>query len=350
MKKAVSYVAMGIALCTVTLLPSCSDDSEDAPKTVANVKKTGTMSLALQTTSASGKVYRLRQAVLPIESFGSVVDFASASKRAASLPGTFAAAKADGPALSVAAAGDPSGFDGGFGGAGGGPEAGGGPAETGGFFGGGGKASDGGFPGNTGGLFGNTGGIVGNTGGAPPNAGIVLRSEDDPTNPVLETFLNPGFYQIQLLDGWFIEQVDGLLGTSTFVQAELINGPFRFFNIESNQESFVQYQFLVNGERVGFGPPGRLIVGVGVIEQGGLCGNGQIDFNQGESCDSGDFAGQTCASATFGSRPFGFLSCTVDCQLDASFCFGGDGGAGGGPSAGGAPAIIDAGPPTNIGD
>lgn len=96
-----------------------------------------------------------------------------------------------------------------------------------------------------------------------------LSSETDPTKSVLEAFLNPCTYQIQLLDGWFVTQVDDLLGSESFVPATLLSSPFQVFDIQSDQETFVKFDFEVDGQRVGFGPPGRLIVGIGVNERGG---------------------------------------------------------------------------------
>jgi hypothetical protein len=131
------------------------------------------------------------------------------------------------------------------------------------------------------------------------------------------------------------------------VQASLLSDSFQFFDIQSNQETFVQYQFQVNGERVGFGPPGRLIVGIGVTETSGACGNGALD--PGEVCDGGNFGGETCASATFGAAPLGTLFCNSDCSsFDTTFCFGqgtvdGGGGTFGGGGFGGGFPVLDAG-------
>src|SRR5262245_11256362 len=49
----------------------------------------------------------------------------------------------------------------------------------------------------------------------------VLRSEEDPSKAVLETFLAPGSYTTVLNDGWFVEQVDGLNQAAFFVPATL---------------------------------------------------------------------------------------------------------------------------------
>ncbi len=98
---------------------------------------------------------------------------------------------------------------------------------------------------------------------------VTLNSEDNPDAPVAEAFLAPNGYQIQLLDGWFLEEVDPLLNETAQVQATLVSGQFQFFQIQSNQETFIQFQFQVNGETVTFAPPGRLIVGIGVQEQEG---------------------------------------------------------------------------------
>lgn len=169
MRTYLSRVAVGLALAYGATIPACSRDNPD--KTVAH---NGTLSMALETVSASGKVYRLRNAMLPI---GNAFDFDVTS-----------------------------------------------PMMT-------------------------------------------LRSEDNPTNPVLETFLAAGDYRIRLLDGWFIEQVDDLLGTSAAVPAALISSDNQGFSIQSDQETVVNFEFQVNGERVSFGPPGRLIVTVGVQER-----------------------------------------------------------------------------------
>lgn len=169
------------------------------------------------------------------------------------------------------------------------------------------------------------------------SSSLTLNSETDPTKTVLEAFLNPGSYQIQLLDGWFVEQVDELLGTAVPVGATLQSSSFQFFDIQSDSETLVKFDFEVDGQRVSFGPPGRLIVGIGVQERNGsaFCGNGVMD--PGESCDGPDLGFQTCATVTFGSLPNGFLFCSPSCSFDTTFCTAGDGGIGGaGGSFGGA--------------
>jgi len=171
MKKLFVRLAAG-AMVACAIFPSACSRDESSGRVTAPKAETGTLKMKLQTTSESGKIYRLRQAVLPITSF---------------------------------------------------------------------------FTGT----------------------GVTLRSEDDPTRAVLENFLAPGSYQIGLQDGWFIEQVDELLGSATFVSATLLSPQFQFFDIQSNQETFVKFDFEVDGQRVGFGPPGRLIVGIGVQEREG---------------------------------------------------------------------------------
>ena len=156
-------------------------------------------------------------------------------------------------------------------------------------------------------------------------SGITLNSENDPTKSVLEAFLSPTFHTIELREGWFVEQVDELLGSAFFVDATLISSSFQFFEIRSQEETFVKFDFEVDGRRISFGPPGRLIVGIGVHER--ICGNGIME--SGEACDGFDFGFQTCSSVTLGSLPNGFLQCTSQCFLDTSFCTGGDGGVGG---------------------
>ena len=104
--------------------------------------------------------------------------------------------------------------------------------------------------------------------------------------------------------------------------------------MRDDRQSRDRIQFEVNGERVVFGPPGRLIVGIKVHERqgSGFCGDGIIDA--GEQCDSFNLGGETCASATMNSLPFGTLFCTFFCTLDTSQCFGNEPGDGGGGTAG----------------
>jgi hypothetical protein len=91
---------------------------------------------------------------------------------------------------------------------------------------------------------------------------------------VLEAFLAPSSYTAVLNDGWFVEQVDNLNGTAFAVQAFLESPQVQFFDIQSDQETFVRYDFQVDGRRVSFGPPGRLIVGFNVREREGGAPNG----------------------------------------------------------------------------
>jgi hypothetical protein len=167
MKSAVICITTALALASVVGAVGCS--RHDSSPGEAAIGQRGTLKMALETVSESGKVYRLRQAVFPVN------------------------------------------------------------------------------------------------GG---NASLVLNSEDDPTRPVLETFLNVGSYEIDLLNGWFIEQVDDLLHTSAPVNATLMSSPTQFFDIQSNAETFVRFDFEVDGQRISF-PPGRLIVGIGVTEREG---------------------------------------------------------------------------------
>jgi hypothetical protein len=98
---------------------------------------------------------------------------------------------------------------------------------------------------------------------------LVLHSEDDPSKAVLEAFLAPGNYTAFLNDGWFVEQVDNLNETSFVVPAVLESSQVQFFEIRSDEESFVKFNFQVDGRRVTFGPPGRLNVGIGIVEREG---------------------------------------------------------------------------------
>src|SRR5262245_20372941 len=121
MRKLVVFVAVGVAIQGGLLAGGCAEGPQK-PATGEDPIVSGTLRMQLQTTSDSGKVYRLRNAMFPVD--------------------------------------------------------------------------------------------------AP--IGVTLNSETDPTKNVLEAFLNPGFHQIELRDGWFIEQVDELLGSSAFVDATLL--------------------------------------------------------------------------------------------------------------------------------
>lgn len=80
--------------------------------------------------------------------------------------------------------------------------------------------------------------------------------------------------------------------------------------------------------------------GVGIGTGGGyggpVCGDGTVEA--GEACDTTNFLGQTCASATSNARPFGTLRCTFTCTLDLSACTGFYPGTGGFIGAGGVTA------------
>jgi hypothetical protein len=275
MKTIISCLAVGASLSFGLGITSCSGNRAD-PTERSDVAETGSLSMALEARSESGKVYRLRNAVLPVQPTGGVV---------------FQPTPLPGPSPV---------FEGGFG--------------AGGTFGFGGAPS--------------AGGAV-----AGGSDFIVLSSEDDPTRHVLEAFLSPNSYVIQLLDGWFIEQVDELLGTSAIVDAALLSSSVQPFDIFPDQETFVRYDFEVDGQRISFGRPGRLIVGIDVFERQPFCGDGRVD--PGEQCDTFDLAGQTCGTVTMNALPFGFLQCTSFCTFDASFCSGSGGGGTGGMGTGG---------------
>jgi hypothetical protein len=302
MKKLVSFLAMGVALqYSFGTLVGCSADAPGR-KASQSVDARGTLSMALQTVSESGKVYRLRNATFFVST-----EFFFQDTPIVAFPdaGTIGSAGTSGAGAVFGAGGSFFPPDGGF--------------SSGGF---GGGFSDGGFAGG----FSSGGG-----GSTFPNQ-FFLSSEDDPTAPVIERFLTPGSYDIQLFDGWFVEQVDNLLGTSSPVPATLLSSSFQFFDITSDQETFLKFDFEVDGSRVTFGPPGRLIIGIGIHEsQGGaFCGNGIAEEK--EDCDSFDLRGATCASVTMGARPNGPLFCTSSCTFDTTFCQGGggfDGGTGG---------------------
>ncbi len=91
----------------------------------------------------------------------------------------------------------------------------------------------------------------------------VLFSENDPTATRLETTLPVGGFQIDLFNGWFLEKVEG--NSVSRVQATLLSSSHQFFDIRSNEETFVTYRFETNGEIVEFGN-GRLIVQIEVDE------------------------------------------------------------------------------------
>ncbi|HEX3596427.1 MAG TPA: hypothetical protein VHU80_15060 [Polyangiaceae bacterium] len=322
MKRLISFLAVGFAFqYALGGIAGCSSaDPQKKPSTPA-AQRNGTLTMALEATSDSGKVYRLRNATFLVSP---EIFFEGAP-----IPLATPASTVDGGPI-MGAGGSPAFIDGG------------GPVGGAIGFGGFGTAGFAGGIIEAGGSF-STGGSISTIPGS-----ITLSSEEDPNAPVLERFLSPAPYDIQLFDGWFVEQVDNLLGSSAIVPATLESSSFQFFDITSDQETFVRFDFLVDGSRVTFGPPGRLIIGIGIHETGGngSCGNG---FRDGaESCDGFDLGGQTCASVTMGARPFGSLFCTPTCDFDTTFCTGGsieDGGTGGFSGTGGSVGLppVDAG-------
>jgi hypothetical protein len=324
MRRLLSFVAVGFAVHSALGGISGCSSADPVKKTAPASGKKGTLSLALQTVSQSGKVYRLRFATF----FVNPSFFFPTPPPTGPGPIVGTAGKAGGsvqfPDAGVAAGGAPSGFfDGGVATAGS-------TGIGGGFFGG----SDGGIIIGSGGLPGLPGGgFFGGAGfpGSPGSGSFTLSSEDDINSPVIEKFLAPGGYEIDLFPGWFIEQVDTALGTSVQVPATLQSSEFQFFNITSDQESFVRFDFLVDGSSVTFGSPGRLGIGIGITETNGsaFCGDGVMEA--GEDCDGPDLGGQNCATVTMGSAPSGTLFCSKDCRFDTTFCQGGfiDGGTGG---------------------
>ena len=309
MKKWLSFVAVGCAIqYALGGVAGCSS-ADPTKKTTPVSSKNGTLTMSLETVSESGKVYRLRNATFfvspgfffpfPFEGMGSGTAGVTGGAVSA-----FPDAGVGGFAASTGSGGSTGFFDGGV------------PAA--GSFGAGGKFETGGF-------FGAGGSVVigfGGTTGFPGSSTIELSSVENPDEPVIEHFLAPGQYEIDLEDGWFIEQVDNALGTSAPVPATLDSPSFQSFDIQSDQETFVKYDFLVDGSRVSFGSPGRLIVGIGIHETNGTgqCGDGIVEA--GEACDGADLGGQTCASATMDARPLGPLFCTMGCQIDTTFCQG----------------------------
>lgn len=93
-----------------------------------------------------------------------------------------------------------------------------------------------------------------------------LSSENDPQATTLEATLDTGDYQIDLFTGWFLEKV--IDGVNTPVSAQLISPSTQFFNIQTNEETFVSFRFETNGEIVEFGQ-GRLVVQLEVEETTG---------------------------------------------------------------------------------
>lgn len=326
MRRLLSLVAVGFAAHSALGGISGCSSADPVKDSAPAASKKGTLSLALEAVSQSGKVYRLRFAtffVNPSFFFPTPTPTSPGPIFGGGSAGTTGVTVFADAGTGVATAGAPSvSFDGGVAG---GFGVGGSP---GGFFGGsidGGAIGTGGFPGMPGGFFGGSG-----FPGSPGSGSFTLSSEDNPDSPVIEKFLAPGSYEIDLFPGWVIEQVDTALGATAQVPATLQSSEFQFFNITSDQESFVRFDFLVDGSSVTFGSPGRLGIGIGITETNGsgFCGDGVMQ--SGEDCDGQDLGGQNCASVTMGARPFGTLFCSKDCFFDTSFCQGGfDGGTGG---------------------
>ena len=86
--------------------------------------------------------------------------------------------------------------------------------------------------------------------------------------------------------------------------------------------------------------------GGGTPDAASKCGNGVVD--EGEKCDKTVPSGQTCDTATAGTRPSGTLACSDTCGFNTLGCTsgsstGGTGGSGGGGGMGGSGGVAGSG-------
>lgn len=269
-----SRFALLIGLGVIQTVACSSDSRRDTSEQAA----TGTVSLPLRATAASGNVYRLRNAFFQITDVrsGGVVAFLfseddpdrtlltsildTGDYTVTLQPGWFMerllSGGGGGNGGSAGFAGEPS--RGGF-------------TSSGGFVGVGGAVEEGGVGGSfddgppdlpskggasTGGAF-STGGLTTSTGGAFSTGGLTTSTGGTrPTN----TGGTAGFFSTGGTSG---EQ-------AVFVEAQLLSPAVQFFSIFSRSDSFVNFSFQIGGEVINFNQ-GRVNISIDVTEAEPQC-------------------------------------------------------------------------------
>jgi hypothetical protein len=237
-----SRFAFAIGIGVVQLV-ACSSDK---PQSSGDLKRTGTLGLALEATAASGTIYRLRNAFFEITDVrsGEFVDFLSSEDapttarelRRVMQTGNFTITLQPGWFLERVRFGNGSGGTGGTGGTGGSGGKGGSPGR-------GGRGS----------------GTGGSTGGSGMEAGSFGMGATGPD----EGFGGEGAFGATGGTGTGGE-------TTEVVEAFLLSDAVQFFSLFGGDEAFVSYLFQVGGDVIDFNR-GTLNVGIDVIEDPSVC-------------------------------------------------------------------------------
>jgi hypothetical protein len=141
---------------------------------------------------------------------------------------------------------------------------------------------------------------------------MVLRSDDNPDSAVITQRLLPGYYNVQLLDGWTIEQLTAA-GPTPVAKAVLLSPSYQYAYVWDGGVSQVVYSFGVGGDLIDF-RHGDLAISISVEQPGdhdcstGVAGGG---FAGGVSCvptpgGSGGFGGPAGIGGSFGAAGVGF--------------------------------------------
>jgi hypothetical protein len=204
--------ALACVLLSVAPATACTHHDGNSGEQKA---QTGTLSMALETTAASGNRYRLRQAVFLVDRDQGSPDFPDG----------------DG-GISPGGDGDFSVGDAGFGM----PTP--APAPA---------------PGR---------------GGQDFVRFMSIDSDDNPLAPDIKKELPEDDYRVFLTNGWFVEKVVG--NRALPVNATLRGSATKFVSIFSNQNSSLSFEFETNGEIIDFQPGGTLTIKPVIIEDGGV--------------------------------------------------------------------------------
>ncbi|HTV24536.1 MAG TPA: hypothetical protein VMG12_37855 [Polyangiaceae bacterium] len=155
-------------------------------------------------------------------------------------------------------------------------------------------------------------------------SGVVLASLESDAHPDAEALtaeLDPGQYQVRLLDGWSLEEL-GSAGGATPVRAALVSPNPASFGVRNGRVTTVAFTFTTSSGVVTFGE-GAVSVRLGVMDPASL---GSCDIvNQagcpeGQHCLLADAGGKTFC-ATPGGLPVGAPCSAEQCVFGAQ-CLG----------------------------
>jgi hypothetical protein len=153
---------------------------------------------------------------------------------------------------------------------------------------------------------------------------VTLDSEVDPDAEALTADLSPGQYQIDLADGWALEEL-AADGTSTPVRAALVSQNPASFSVRNERTTVVAYTFTTASGQVTFGE-GAVSVRLGVADPASLSScdvANQSGCPAGQHCILGSGEGDTFC-ATPGDLPVG-APCSSEQCVFGSQCLALDG-------------------------